>query len=103
MGCPTYKKQKLKPNKRQAEADNEEINQQFSCSENNEVMHYKASHPPSWTDRIFHNADSTDWLGCSQLHRITRDSDHDAVFLTCSVQPGAGCEEENEEAKEEVI
>eukprot|EP00929_Paragymnodinium_shiwhaense_P068344 TRINITY_DN3434_c0_g1_i2.p1 TRINITY_DN3434_c0_g1~~TRINITY_DN3434_c0_g1_i2.p1 ORF type:complete len:145 (+),score=19.08 TRINITY_DN3434_c0_g1_i2:345-779(+) len=54
-------------------------------------MYYKASHPPSWTDRIFHSTDAQ-WLKCSDTHRIAHKEDHDAVAVVCTVLPGQSCD-----------
>ncbi|CAK0796797.1 unnamed protein product [Prorocentrum cordatum] len=97
LRCPTYKKQKEKPSTDPDKA-------QFQCAEDGHTMHYKASHPPSWTDRVFHSAAVTPWLQCGKLHRSVHVADHDAVLVTCRVQPGESCggqkanvEEEEEE------
>lgn len=84
--CPTYKK-----------AAPEKAN--FSCTENGQTFHYKASHPPSWTDRIFHSDES--WLRCDSLKRVVHKEDHDAVLLTCVVSPGSDCGAGSEEEAEE--
>jgi len=97
LRCPTYKKQKEKPSTDPDKA-------QFQCAEDGHTMHYKASHPPSWTDRVFHSAAVTPWLQCGKLHRSVHVADHDGVLVTCRVQPGESCggqkanvEEEEEE------
>eukprot|EP00930_Biecheleria_cincta_P040296 TRINITY_DN27614_c0_g1_i1.p1 TRINITY_DN27614_c0_g1~~TRINITY_DN27614_c0_g1_i1.p1 ORF type:complete len:534 (+),score=122.16 TRINITY_DN27614_c0_g1_i1:38-1639(+) len=84
--CPTYKKAAPEKSK-------------FSCSEKGETYHYKASHPPSWTDRIFYSDES--WLRCESLKRVVHKEDHDAVLLTCVVSPGSGCSASSPEEDEE--
>lgn len=84
--CPTYKKAAPKKTN-------------FSCTEDGQTFHYKASHPPSWTDRIFHSDEA--WLSCDSLKRVAHKEDHDAVLLTCVVSPGPDCSSDNKEEDEE--
>eukprot|EP00931_Biecheleriopsis_adriatica_P043412 TRINITY_DN24821_c0_g1_i1.p1 TRINITY_DN24821_c0_g1~~TRINITY_DN24821_c0_g1_i1.p1 ORF type:complete len:460 (-),score=103.77 TRINITY_DN24821_c0_g1_i1:69-1448(-) len=73
--CPTYKKQPQSST--------------FSCTENGQTFYYKDSHPPSWTDRVFHSNEP--WLDCGALKRVAHEKDHDAVVLTCKLVAGDDC------------
>eukprot|EP00929_Paragymnodinium_shiwhaense_P068352 TRINITY_DN3434_c1_g2_i1.p1 TRINITY_DN3434_c1_g2~~TRINITY_DN3434_c1_g2_i1.p1 ORF type:complete len:606 (+),score=97.74 TRINITY_DN3434_c1_g2_i1:76-1818(+) len=90
LQCPTYKKEK--PKTRNKMDANDKTERQFTCQdETGPLMYYKASHPPSWTDRIFYSTDA-DWLTCSDTHRIPHNDDHDAVAVVCTVMPGQECD-----------
>eukprot|EP00929_Paragymnodinium_shiwhaense_P110241 TRINITY_DN7708_c0_g1_i1.p1 TRINITY_DN7708_c0_g1~~TRINITY_DN7708_c0_g1_i1.p1 ORF type:complete len:601 (+),score=168.96 TRINITY_DN7708_c0_g1_i1:95-1897(+) len=55
-----------------------------------QMMFYKPSHPPSWTDRIFATDKGAGGvLHCSHAARIAHDEDHDAAVITCKLQPGS--------------
>lgn len=102
--CPTYKKISAP-----SSADTKSIEDHFQCfEEGHGWMHYKPSHPPSWTDRIFvsrlaitSDKDSRKsekiadvsappaWLRCGPARRIAHDSDHDAVFVLCTIAPSS--------------
>lgn len=86
--CPTYSKA--------LKSDELDENgwKQFQCRENEQapMMHYRPDKPPSWVDRIFHSEEH-EWLQCGPLHRISHESDHDAVLLTCRVDAGSSCSE----------
>jgi len=80
LKCPTYKKDPV-------DKEVPEGLDRFRCSEGGEEMYYLNSHPPSWADRIFATTESP-WLHCGRVQRISHQTDHDAIFVVCTVRAG---------------
>jgi len=77
LRCPTYKK---------SEKATTSSGLQFQCKEDDQLFYYKPSHPPSWTDRIF-TSTTQQWFKCSKMHRVVHTTDHDSIFVTCTIEP----------------